>query len=148
MNTVLICVRGFRINAVLDGLRKRLHPSMRWIVLHVVDSGPTDELDSALRQLPGRGDRPPHVHDRLAETSHDLHLQVRAEIEEWLASHGRRAEVVMAEGRPEQQILRIAHDRQVALIAIGDLTPPGPLRLPPVAQFVVDHASCDVLLVR
>jgi nucleotide-binding universal stress UspA family protein len=148
MNTVLICVRGFRINAVLDGLRKRLHPSMRWIVLHVVDSGPTDDLDHSRGQLPDSGDRRPQVHDRQAETSHDLHLQVRAEVEEWLASHGRRAEIVMAEGRPEQEILRIAHDRNVALIAIGDLTSPGPRRLPPVAQFVVDHASCDVLLVR
>ena len=148
MNSVLICVRGFRIEAVLATLRTRLHPSMRWIVLHVVDSGPADELDRALDQLPGRGDRRPHVHDRQAQASHNLHLEVRAEIEQWLAAHGRRAEIVMAKGRPEQEILRVAHDRDVALIAIGDLTPPGPRRLPPIAQFVIDHASCDVMLVR
>jgi len=93
-----------------------------------------DDLDHARGQLPDSGDRRPQVHDRQAETSHDLHLQVRAEVEEWLASHGRRAEIVMAEGRPEQEILRIAHDRNVALIAIGDLTSPGPRRLPPVAE--------------
>jgi nucleotide-binding universal stress UspA family protein len=144
MNNVLICVRGFRITAVLDTLRKRLHPSMYWVVLHVVDPDSADEPDSAV----GRSDQRQHAHDRLAETSHDLHLEVRAEIEQWLAAHGRRAEIVMAEGRPEQEILRVAHDRDVALIAIGDLTPPGPRRLPPIAQFVVDHAECDVLLVR
>ena len=144
MNCVLICVRGFRINAVLDSLRRRLHPSMPWVVLHVIDSDPTDESISAS----DRGDQRPHSHDRLAETTHDLHLQVRAEIEAWLAAHGRRAEIVMAKGRPEQEILRVAQERNAALIAIGDLTPPGPHRLPPIAQFVIDHASCDVLLVR
>ena len=134
MNSVLICVRGFRINAVLDTLRRRLHPSMHWVVLHVVDPGDADGLDNSP--------------DRHAETSHDSHLEVRAEIEAWLSAHGRRAEIVMAKGRPEQEILRVAHDRNIGLIAIGDLTPPGPHRLPPIAQFVIDHASCDVLLVR
>ena len=147
MNSVLICVRGYRIHAVLDTLRRRLHPSMHWVVLHVVDAA-ADEQEIAQAQSPGPGDRRPHAHDLLAETSHDLHREVRAEIEEWLSAHGRRAEIVMAEGRTEQEILRVAHDREVALIVIGDLTPPGPQRLPPVAQFVIDHASCDVLLVR
>ena len=148
MTTALICVRGFRTSTVLDKLRERLHPSLSWIILHVIDSRPEEQPKRAPEKLPSRDDRQHQVHGRIAETSWQFHQDVRAEAEQWLADHGRAAEIVLVEGRAEHEILRIAEEFGVSIIAIGDLSEPGPRRLPPVAQYVVDHARCDVLLVR
>ena len=62
--------------------------------------------------------------------------------------------MVTRQGNPEREIIRLAAEEQVDLIVIdagivGD-APHGPGKHPlgRVARFVVDHALCDVLLIR
>ena len=76
-----------------------------------------------------------------------------AAAESWLVSSYRPVELLTARGRPEREIIRVAEERGVALIALGGGRGqpghyPGPYPLSPVARYVVDHARCDVLLLR
>lgn len=155
MEQALICLDGYRVAALLDAAAAALNPTFSWVLLHVADTRPAREMERALHRLPGRGPgkRRAEAHMRhVAEWSMD---EVRAAIDAWLATTGRVAEVVLAEGRPEREILRVAVERGIDLIALGGgrglpgrYPGPGPYPLSPVARFVIDHARGDVLLLR
>jgi nucleotide-binding universal stress UspA family protein len=149
MTTALICVRGYRVAAVLDAARAALAPDLAWIVLHVIDSRPIEEVDRALGGLPVHGAAHHRADDRLQRAAEEQAESIQAEIETWLAAQNRTAEVVIAHGHPEQEMLRLAEERDVALIAIGSEHPGvGPHPLSPPIRFLIDHARCDVLLLR
>jgi nucleotide-binding universal stress UspA family protein len=67
---------------------------------------------------------------------------------------GLTAATVIARGRPEEVIVRTAADRTVDLIVVraaeGAAGQPrlGPASVGHTARFVLDHAPCDVLLLR
>lgn len=148
MAEILVCVRGFRTTEVLDRLDRYLDPATTWTILHVIDSRPREEVERAVQHLPGIDARSDQTMERFDAAANELHARVRQQAGAWFAERQRDANFVLVEGRPEVEILRIAEQRGATLIALGDLTPPGPARLSPVVQHVVDHASCDVLLVR
>jgi nucleotide-binding universal stress UspA family protein len=61
---------------------------------------------------------------------------------------GRDATTVSLRGRVEREVLDAADQADVLVLARdGDRTRPGPHSLGPAARYVVDHASCRVLLV-
>jgi nucleotide-binding universal stress UspA family protein len=148
MRTALICVRGYRVPAVLEAARTILASDLSWLVLHVLDSGPLDEVDRALSGLVGRGPGHHHASDRLHQAAIEQELDVQTEVLAWLSATGRDAEFLSRQGRPEQEILRLAEERGVHLIALGDDATSTPDRLSPVVGYVVDHARCHVLLLR
>lgn len=149
MTTALICVRGYRVAAVLDAARDVLSPSLAWIVLHVVDTRPHEEVDRALGGLPVHGSGHHRADDRLQRIAAEQGEAIRDEIAAWLQAHGRDAEIVIAHGHPEQEILHLAVERHVDLIAIGSEHPGvGPHPLSPPIRYLIDHAPCDVLLLR
>jgi nucleotide-binding universal stress UspA family protein len=58
------------------------------------------------------------------------------------------------QGRPEEIIVQVAHERQADLIVIWaregavGRAPIGPASVGHTTRFVLDHAGCDVLLLR
>jgi nucleotide-binding universal stress UspA family protein len=131
-------------------------------LLHVIDTGPRHTLDEFLRGPgPLRRPRPPPPPRGRAEP---LDPVDRAEQEAGAAAleeARREAERAGApfsaqveRGRPEQIIVRIALELRSDLIAIqaseGAEGRPrlGPRSVGHTARFVLDHAPCDVLLLR
>jgi nucleotide-binding universal stress UspA family protein len=155
MEQALICLDGYRVPALLDTAAASLNSNLFWVLLHVADSRPTLEVERALHRLPGRGPGKRLAEAHMRHTTEWSIDEVRAEISSWLAGTGRVAEVVLSEGRPEREILRVAEARGINLIALGGgrglpgrYPGPGPYPLSPLARFVIDHARGDVLLLR
>jgi nucleotide-binding universal stress UspA family protein len=149
MKTALICLRGHRIAAVLNAAAAALSTDYEWIVLHVVDSRPLEEVDRALGGLPVHGPRRHRVEERLRQADDEQLGSVQADVITWLREHRREAVLVVVNGRPETEILRIAEERSVDLIALGsEQSGIGPHPVSPPARFLIDHARSDILLLR
>jgi nucleotide-binding universal stress UspA family protein len=134
--------------AIVTGSRPEL------LLLHVIDIGPRRDLE----QLRG-----PLRHSPLERPGREQALEAaeegagKAALEEALAvaqAAGFSPKILLERGRPEQVIVRVADDEAVSLIALwareGAEGHPsiGPASVGHRARFVVDHASCDVLLLR
>lgn len=151
----LICVNGRDIAGLLSAAEAILSRDAEWVLLYVIDTRPLEEAGRALGGLLARGPRPVQA-ERQMRMSADLSQdEVRTEIEDWLRGKGKSVEVIFSSGRPEHEILHVAGDRGASIIALrtgrsgpGPHSGPGPRPLGPVARFVVDHALCDVLLLR
>jgi nucleotide-binding universal stress UspA family protein len=67
---------------------------------------------------------------------------------------GITAHIILEHSKPEQMLVRLAREGAVDIIALRarewrEVTPPlGPRSVGHIARFVLDHAPCDVLLVR
>ena len=151
----LICVDGRDLAGLLAATEAALSNDAEWVLLHVVDTSPLEEAGRALGGLLGRGPRPMEAERQIWLSAALNQDEVRAEIETWLREKGRAAEVIIASGRPEHEILRAAEERGAHIIVLraghpgpGPHRGPGPRPLGPIARFVVDHALCDVLLLR
>lgn len=155
MTLALICLDGYRVTEALDAAMSTLNPSLAWLLLHVADARPAEELARALERLPGRG---PVREQAAAKVRHVVEwseADVRAAVAAWEAARGRSVEILVTSGRPEREIIRVAEERNAALIALGagrnlpGCSPgPDPFPLSPVARYVIDHARRDVLLLR
>lgn len=157
---VLIYLDGRHIARVLSRVERILSPDADWLVLHVADTGPIEEAGRAFGGLLGRGPGRERAERQMEHVAELRQEDIRAEVEGWLRENGRAAEVVMTQGRPEREILRVAEQGEAGLIILeagGELGPrpgpgpgphhgPGPRPLGPVARFVIDHANCDLLL--
>ena len=152
---VLICLDGYRVAEVLTTARQALSSEAEWVILHVSDTRPVEEAGRALGGLAGRGPGRERARARLRQAVEWSAAEVGSAATEWLHETGRAAEIVLARGRPEHEILRVAEELRVDLVVLGGgrglpgrYPGPGPYPLSPVARFVVDHARCDVLLLR
>jgi nucleotide-binding universal stress UspA family protein len=64
-------------------------------------------------------------------------------------THGIEATGVAGEGKPEDVILKVARRAEATLIVVGNVRMQGPGRLlGSVANSIVHHAPCDVLVVK
>jgi nucleotide-binding universal stress UspA family protein len=145
----LVCVRGYRVAALLDAARAVLAPHFAWIILHVVDVGPLSEVKRALGSLPGRGRGQHHAAIAMHQAAAELEQRVQQDVNAWLAARGSTAELLVRRGQPEREILAVANERSVEVIVLGsDYSGPEPLPLSPPVRHLIDHARCDVLLLR
>jgi nucleotide-binding universal stress UspA family protein len=155
--TALICLSGYRLTDILDSAARLIHPELDWLLLHVTDATPIDEAQAAAAGLLGRSGWQGRVTERLEGAVADLAAEVERETASWLAAHrpGRNDRFMQTIGHLEHEIIRVAEEERVDLLAIGAglVQPgqhrgPGPVPLSPVARFVTDHARCDVVLLR
>ncbi|HET8626367.1 MAG TPA: universal stress protein [Thermomicrobiales bacterium] len=123
-----------------------------WVVLHVIDPRPLEEVTGLGRGLLGRGRRAEEMMRRMRDLAAENAGEELAVADRWLAARGIPHRVVGRTGRPEREIVAAAEDEGAELIVLGaglGLGPgPGAHPLSPIARFVVDHALCDVLLLR
>src|SRR4051794_25986034 len=96
-----------------------LAPDISWLIVHVVDSRPKEELERAITGLPGRGPGRHHAEERVHHATELHESQIREEIDRWLHDHATTAEVVWRNGRPEREIIALAQERRVDVIVLG-----------------------------
>jgi nucleotide-binding universal stress UspA family protein len=151
---VLVGVGGADVESLLARAAERVAPGATWIVAHVTSDEPFAPMEGARFGLLGRGRRVEAALQRLEVTAHESAEAILAAADGWLAERGIAHTTATRQGNPEREIIRLAAAERVDLIVIdagivGD-APHGPGKHPlgRVARFVVDHALCDVLLIR
>lgn len=138
-----------RVLAALAGTQPEL------ILLYVIDTGPRKDLahmSGPLRFGPRDGDS-----RHMAAITAAEEVGGRAALDEALAEAQAAhvaAEARLESGKPEQVIVAVAREVDAALVAIRAREHAegrpfiGPGSVGHVARFVLDHAPCDVLLLR
>lgn len=159
----VLCAIGIQGGAeVVHRLLQRVGMEHELCLLHVIDTGPRHTLDEFLHGPgPLRRPRPPPpppgrpqpldpVDRAEAEAGAAALEEARREAE----GAGARISTQVERGRPEQVIVQVAQEQRCDLIAIqaseGAAGRPrlGPKSVGHTARFVLDHAPCDVLLLR
>ncbi len=125
------------------------------LLVHVIDLGPRHELEHLpgplLRRGPHGGPERTRVMDAAEVAAGERAL---AEALAVAQAGGLTAQTRLERGKPEQVIVSLARETGANQIAIGARQAPehhpklGPGSVGHAARFVLDHAPCDVLLVR
>ena len=151
---LLVTISGARIEAMLAQVAERVGRGAddEWLALHVTDTRPLDEAGQLGSGLLGRGRRAAEMLERIRETAAAAAGRELAIADTWLTEQGVRHRLISRTGRPEREIIAAAAAEHADLIALGAGLGadhgPGQHPLSPIARFVVDHALCDVLLLR
>jgi nucleotide-binding universal stress UspA family protein len=154
---LIICAIGQRGGAELvQRMAEVVGVEAECLLLHVIDAGPRHDIEEylygPLHRLPHSG-KPM----RAAALKNADEASGHTAVEEGLnvaRRAGLKAEASIQEGRPGEKIVQLAAATKAALIVIaaneGAAGHPrlGPASLGHTARFVIDHAPCDVLLVR
>lgn len=122
------------------------------VLLYVADTRPAEELGYArrswLRAGPARGSSIDRAEDEAATEVLD---EARGTCLE-MGVPASSARAIARRGHPQHEIVEVARAESADVIVVGArhhgaaLT--GPKSVGPVARFVLDHAPCDVLLLR
>ena len=110
-------------------------------LLHVTDAAALDAAHGAFTGLLGRTGADPGT--RLAAMAE---AAARELLEAAAARLGRPAQQLQRLGRPEHEVVTAAHGAAL-LVAAREGVAAGPKSLGKAARFVVDHATCPVLLI-
>jgi len=137
-----------RVLAVAAGAQPEL------VLLHVIPTGPREDLAHITGPLrPGPRGEPRHARDiSAAEEAAGRAALAEAAAEAQAASVP--ATLRLERGRPEQVAVAVAREVRAGLVAIRARDHAeghpfiGPGSVGHVARFVLDHAPCDVLLLR
>ena len=149
----VLCAIGVRGGVELvQRTAARVCADAQWHLVHVIDAGPRDDIERL-----GPPHRPPRPHPPHEQ---ELNLAEGVSGEEALKEAlnalqalGLRGEARLERGKPNQAIVEMAQKGNVDLIAINRRERPEHLRQGPAslghnARFIIDHAPCDVLLLR
>lgn len=132
-------------------------PAPVMTLLHVEESGPRELAgpDPALRRGPWPLPRRDAIERRIAEADDEAAAALLALWRDRFASAmpGASLELLVARGRPEQEIVAAAARLNVDAVILcarprTGPTEPGPRSVGHVARFVLDHSPVPVLLVR
>jgi nucleotide-binding universal stress UspA family protein len=133
---------------LLPGLQPEL------LLAYVVDPGQRPGPER-LRGPFGRGPHHDPAREQAMEEAETLAAEEALGEALAMATHlGAHAEIRLLRGRPEQALVALAREVAADLIALrldewGERRPPtGPGSVGHTARFVLDHAPCDVLLIR
>jgi nucleotide-binding universal stress UspA family protein len=153
----LVCAIGQRGGPeLIQRMTKIIGNEAECLFLHVIDTRPRRDLEDYLR---GPLHRLPHHHKPAREEAAKAAEETAGQlaIEETLETAqkvGLKVSSSIKQGRPEEIIVQAAQEINADLIvmwaregAIGR-PPIGPASIGHIARFVLDHAPCDVLLLR
>src|SRR5579884_1638299 len=146
---VLLCLSGLEagpfVRRALGGLARG---GLTALLVHVADTRPEHERGYVARML----FREPAHQRELEEAQFEAGAAAVDEARATCRELGVAVEELAARGRPEREIVRLAAEARADLIVVGAHDPNrpaiGPHSVGPVARFVLDHAPCDVLLLR
>ncbi len=154
---IMICVGGLEIEEFLRTALSRVQwreSGGQVLLVYVVDERPPHEVREARLRFFGQQG---HGDERMAAAEASTAQEVLAEAMAICTRLGLPAERLgglTLHGRPEQEIIRAANERRASLIVVGaryrGAGHPliGPESVGHVARFILDHAPCDVLLLR
>jgi nucleotide-binding universal stress UspA family protein len=131
--------------AAVDAAAQVLAPDADVTLLHVAPADVEELAAAAPRGLLGRRPPPPPgpPPPGLSAISDEHAL-----LEDARERLGRDAQLVARRGRVEREVVAATKDMDLVIVARdGERARPGPKSLGPHVRFVVDHASCAVLLV-
>jgi nucleotide-binding universal stress UspA family protein len=112
-------------------------------LLYVIDAGAAELAEHPGPGRIGRHRPPPDAPVVGAAAEAEAHELLDAAV----AALGRPAERLVAQGRVEHEVARACEDADLLVLARDGEDRRGPKSLGHRARFVVDHASCEVLLV-
>lgn len=151
---VLVGIGGAGVEALLARAAERIAPGAEWIVVHVTSDETFAPMEGARFGLLGRGRRIEEALRRVETTAHRSAEAILATADGWLTEREIPHTTITRQGNPEREIIRLAASEQVDLIIldagiVGE-APHGPGKHPlgRIARFVLDHALCDLLLIR
>ena len=132
-------------------------PDLEITLLHVSESAPRElaAFDPGIRRGPWPLPRRETIEQRLASADDEGTAALLALWHDRFAAAVPDAQIehLVAQGRPEQEIVAAAQRRHPDAIALSARprtgpTEPGPRSLGHVARFVVDHSPVPVLIIR
>jgi len=151
----VLCAVGQRGGPkVVQRLAEILTAGTELLLLHVVDTGPRHDLKHLIGQLRHGPAGGPGHESELHAAEESVGKTSLAETQEAAEAAGFSARTSLVWGKPEKVILQLAESERVSLICIsareGAEGHPhiGPASVGHTARFVLDHAPCDVLLLR
>lgn len=118
-----------------------LPPDAEVTLLHVAPVGVEGLAEGARHGLLGRRHPPPPHPVRAISDEAAAALLAEAR-----AALGRDARIEQRRGRVEREVVALAADADLLVLA-RESTEPGPHSLRPPTRYVVDHAPCEVLIV-
>ncbi|WP_455381502.1 universal stress protein [Salinispira pacifica] len=164
--TVVVAIDRSNGKSLVARAGKLFGTGSPYVLVHVIDTGPGGQLAMLLRSppgLPGRSRRVPESHAKAADVVAE---SVLSEATNAADAAGVGAERVLLRGDPGREIVSFLSGKD-AIVVVGDraagsprATSPGrpPSLHPPVAEaprppgktarFIIDHAPCDVAIVR
>ena len=139
--TVLVWITEDSWAACVDAVGTLVPASQDVTPLHVTDAAAPDAAHGAFTGLLGRTGADPGTQlAGMAEAA------ARELLEAAAARLGRPAQQLQRLGRPEHEVVAAAHGAAL-LVAAREGVAAGPKSLGKAARFVVDHATCPVLLI-
>ncbi len=151
----VVCAIGLRDGPeVIERAVERVRAGLELVVLHVIDTGPRHDMDifgGPLRHGPRGGPQRTAAINAAEDSSAEVAIREALAVAERL---GVSATARIERGRPEQIVVAVAREVRAELVVIRarEHTEGRPFIGPPsvghVARFVLDHAPCDVLLLR
>lgn len=146
---VLCCLDGTNIEHITKALSALVSVEERSVgLLYVTDTGPHHEMERKRERLLR------HPSSTLQEKMQQAELGASQDILQEGLRYLPQAEALSRSGKPEQEIVQYAAEWHADLIIICPRSPTfggpalGPKSVGHVARFVLDHASCPVLLLR
>jgi nucleotide-binding universal stress UspA family protein len=140
--------------ALVEQVVLRLTADLELILLHVIDTGPRHELDRLGTPLHHRPHGSPAREKALGAAEESAGRAALDEALNVAREAGVPATTRIERGKPEQVIVRVAEEVAAALVVVQarefptEHPPRGPASVGHTARFVLDHAGCDVLLLR
>jgi len=111
----------------------------------IVSAAPTAALAYAVGEPPAASYAPQLFEDELK-----LHQEIATRFERQVREHGFKTRSIVQQGDPRQVLIDTAKNERVNLIVVGSHGRTGMTKLimGSVANHVVTHAPCDVLVVK
>ena len=153
MRTVCCC-DGEGAGALVERLLARLPGVTMLVLLHCIDSGPEQDVHMIQERLLHH--HPPERHTaEMTATQEARAVAILEEAARAALASGYRGELQTRtlHGRPEHELVRALEELGADMVGLFPRPPsrqqhPGPHSLGHVARYIVDHAPCDVLLLR
>lgn len=161
----LLCLDGSNTERLAQWTFQSLK-MLEWqlVLLHVIDSGPGQELERLRQRFIGMGERGARLLAEMMQAEQEQGNELLATAQAMLtkqwpgsAPGSDHIEGVTLRGKPEHEIVRTAGAMSIDLILLcarralqpgQPAPPPGPKSVGHTARFVLDHAPCPVLLLR
>jgi nucleotide-binding universal stress UspA family protein len=159
IRSALICLSGLDTQEFVDRAVAHVSKNHLLVLLYVLDTRPAEELGYIARRLQAgthaMAGREAAMSAADEETAVAVLNAAKTRFAQRGFDHGRTT-LQVRRGRPEQEIVKVASQQEldIGLVVIGSSYKGGPrpaigpASVGHVARFVLDHAPCDVLLLR